>query len=177
MLPKSLSIPMLLLSFLFAAMVGALAMDSRKIMIQKANDQLAATNAFNKWAQDYATLLPIDAKWKAEIKSANEAKHILSVYEMIGDGLGINADQLVVAKTELLKENEILLDGYLVCLSTTQSQNQGLQMEAPTFTQLLTNIHTLLKRPDIRVGTLQLSQEKGKAKAVFSNFCLILRNN
>jgi hypothetical protein len=175
MLPKNINTWALLLALAFAGIVGANGYDSWLAITQKAETQATATQAFQKWKLDYSTLLPIDDKWKAELHVVTDAKDLLSVYELVGSELGINADTLIVDKFEVLTANEQLLDGVAACLSS--STGAGVIMEAPNFDELLTNLHAVLLRSDIRIGTIRLSQEKGKAHALLGNFCLLLRNN
>ncbi|MDO8416475.1 MAG: hypothetical protein Q7S87_09715 [Agitococcus sp.] len=172
---KNVSKHALMFTLALAGIAGMVGVDAWHGMTQKAEAQKAATLAFQKWKVDYSTLLPIDEKWKAELHTVAEAKDLLSVYEFIGADLGINADTLVVTKFEPLTIDEQPLDGVRACLGS--SQGTGVLMEAPNFDVLLPHVHALLKRADMQVGTVRLSQEKGKARALLSSFCLLLRNN
>jgi hypothetical protein len=174
MLTKDTSIASLAAALVFCAVVATSAVDARRAMVDKASAQASAVDALREWKRQYDQLIPVEELWHKSLGKFSDAKDILTIHGLVSENApGSNADTLLVEKIERLVEGGKDLGAQKVCIN---SGGAGWSVSEDTFNSLIKGMQALTTRVDMDLGTIAMSQEKGRAQAVISNACLLLRD-
>lgn len=172
---KDTSLLSLGLALAFVGILASGGVNNYKAMSEKADAQKAAVSEFLEWKRQYTKLLPVEKSWAEQFKASSTVKDLYSVVQLLGDKPRTNADTLLVDKIERFEYNGVDLHAQRVCL--TSSGAQGVEFEEESFEPLVENLRQLISRPDVQVGSITFSSAKGKARAVASKLCVIVRDS
>jgi hypothetical protein len=143
-------------------------------MQAKAAEQKKSLEDFRQWRSTYEALIPVQKQWDAAFRPAAEARDLLSLHNLMGNGLKTNLDLLVVEKLDRTKVNDLELGLSRICLTT--SGESGVAFEGESFSTLLTEVRKMAARSDIEMGQIKLLDHKAKPTALVQGFCLLLKD-
>jgi hypothetical protein len=174
MLAKDVSVVSLMGALVFSGILGSSGMDTHRAMTEKAQAQVSAVQELREWKRQYEHLIPVEERWNASLGLFSEAKDLLTIHGLVSvKAPHTNPDTLLVGSISRLVLNEQDLGAQKVCVT---SNGSGMLFTEKTFSELIFGLQDLSSRVDLEVGTVHLSQEKGKAKAMVSPVCLLLRD-
>lgn len=172
---KSVSVPALLGSLIFAGIAVTGAIDSRKVMTEKAQAQEVSVQDFSKWKAQYEKLLPVEQEWNSSIKQASTVKDLFSLHSVLGDDPKNDPDSIVVDRIEPFLLNEKPTGSSKVCFHS--STGTGMQFTGDKPSELVASVSKLAKRVDVSFSTMELSYDTtGKLTANLRDFCIILKD-
>lgn len=174
MLPKETSMGSLFLAVTLAAILATGGYENWQAMRDKAQAQAAAVSEFQQWKKQYTQLLPVEQQWKEQLRSVDEARDLYSVYTLLGSVPTTNPDTLLIEKIERVTHEGVDLQAQRVCL--TSGSAGGVEFEEGSFDTLLKGLNELAARPDVQMSSAVFTHDKGRARAVVKNLCLLLRD-
>lgn len=172
-LSKHISVPALLLSLAMSGSIGYTGWKAYKILQAKEQEQSSIVADFTEWKRQYTQLMPLEERWASSLKPVSEVKDLYSLHKVLGNQPQSNPDTLLVERLDELEQNGTKLGAQRVCISSGSSA--GMAFVEKDFSTLMEGLRALAMRPDIQMGAVTLSQERGQAKALVSPLCILLR--
>jgi hypothetical protein len=174
-LGKQTSLLSLAAALALAAFMGFTARDAYLAIKVKAEAQEASVVSFQNWKRQYTQLLPVEKRWNESLRTVAGVKDIYTLYGLVGPRPHTNPDVLLVDRIDRLTEDGKDLGASRVCISSSGAP--GLVFEQASFRELFDGLNTQVQRADLQVGSLTFSYEKGKARAVVGEYCLVMRDD
>ena len=172
---KSVSVPALLGALIFAGIAITGAIDGRKVMTEKAQQQEVSVQDFKRWKDQYTKLLPVEQEWNSSIKPANTVKDIFSLQEILGNDPKSDPDGIIVDRIEPFLLNEKPTGSSKVCFHSNTSSGMLFTGDKPS--ELVAAVSKLAKRVDISFSAMELQYDAtGKVNANLRDFCIILKD-
>lgn len=114
-------------------------------------------------------------EWDKAFRTAESARDIYTLVGYIGEsGIAPNPDKVTVERLERVTSNGLDIGLSRVCLTTVAET--GLAFEGDSFSAILAGLRRVSQQPGIELGAVKLLENNGKANAVVSGFCLLLRD-
>lgn len=175
MIGKHTSIISLAVALIISAVIGTSGIDAYKAMSLKAKAQADAVDSLREWKRQYKLLLPVEAHWNSALGQVSAASDLLTIHTLLSkDAPSSNPDTLLVEKIDRLVVDNQDLGAQSVCVT---SMGRPWTVSEKSFSELLQGMQRLMDRPDIKLGTIILRQEKGRATAQISPACILLRDD
>lgn len=173
MLNKDTSWAALLGALVVAGLLGHTGWRAHEMLAAKAQAQASTVADFQEWKRQYTQLLPLEERWTQALHPSSEAQDLFSLHKILGNEPQSNPDTLLVERLDEVEQNGVKLGAQRVCLSS--GSGQGMQFVEKDFTTLMQGLRALTQRSDVQLGAIHLSQDQGRAKAVVTPLCLLLR--
>lgn len=161
-------------ALILSGILVSAALDGHNAMMAKVKEQVSAVDGIREWKRQYAQLIPVEEKWNKSLGLFSEAKDLLTIHGLVSaEGPPSDPDTMLVEKIVRVTEQGRDLGAQKVCVT---SGGGGWTVTDKSFPGLISGMQKLIGRVDMDIGSITLSQEKGKAKAVLSSACLMLRD-
>lgn len=174
MLSKDTSFLGMLAALVVSGLLAHTGWTAHQIVSAKAQAQAATVSDFQEWKRQYTQLLPLQERWSSSLRPTADAQDLYSLHKILGNQPQSNPDTLLVERLEEVEQNGLKLGAQRVCLSSGAG-HPGMVFVEKDFATLMQGLHALTQRVDIQMGSIELSQDQGKARAVVSPLCLLLR--
>ena len=171
----------LLISVVFAVVLGVQGVKAHRTLAEKAAAQESVTESVQRWKQSYLALADTMKRWESSYRREDSIQDLVSLYSAVGlaeYGLRADIDNLILNKVEPVTQNDVAIGLTRICLASAGSgDGASLEVQAPNYQTLFTGLQQLSRRQDIVIGTIAVKGDKAAPVANLGDFCVLLRKS
>lgn len=166
--PALLTAAVIALLLIIEALAGWKILERKRLQLQR------ETAAVLRWQAQRDQLTPVEGRWRATFPAAAAVQDLAGLYRVLRiEPLRVDPDTLMVEAVRPEQWQGIPLGVSRICVRTAGAQ--GLVAGAATVTDALTALAALTVRPDLRIGEVTLSLNRGRPRLLLGDFCVVVR--